>query len=141
MYIYTQTQALHICTSRYDDPKWGSSFDISPAVSVSSYINVCVCVYAHRCACVCVYLHCLEELLSYDRPSVCRCSSSSSNRSGGVPGEAAKSSQGSGGGEPRLSESFSMFIHPALLLLFWQHNLRQPQSTFKCRENSLTPTL
>lgn len=75
--------------------------------------------------------------VSYDRPSVCRCSS----RSGGVPGEASKSSQGSGGGEPRLSESFSMFIHPAPLLLLLLHRLRRHHPASKCRENSLTPAL
>lgn len=75
--------------------------------------------------------------VSYDRPSVCRCSS----RNGGVPWEASKSSQGSGGGEPRLSESFSMFIHPALLLLLLQHRLHRPHSASKCGGNSLTPAL
>lgn len=73
--------------------------------------------------------------VSYDRPSVCRCS----GRSAGVPGEASKSSQGSGGGEPRLSESFSMFIHPAPLLLLLQRRLRQPHSASKCGRQLANP--
>lgn len=59
---------------------------------------------------------------------VWRCNSRSVRVSVRVPGEAFKSSQGSAGGEPEPSESFFVFIHPALLLL-----LLQPHSASKCR--------
>lgn len=86
------------------------------------------------CACAALKSSCSA---SHDRPSVCRCSSSS--RSAGVPGEASKSSQGSGGGEPRLSESFSMFIHPTLLLRLVQQSAPPASFCSQCRQHSLTP--
>ncbi|CAB1451603.1 unnamed protein product [Pleuronectes platessa] len=56
------------------------------------------------------------------------------------PGRPLKAHGVLGGGEPRLCESFSMFIHPALpLLLLQQHRPRQPHSASKCGGNSLTP--
>lgn len=87
--------------------------DSPQTVSIFLYVSVCAFIGVRECIHTALKSYCS---VSYDRSSVCR----SSSRSGGAPGEASKSSQGSGGGEPRLSESFSMFIHPTLLLFLVQ---------------------
>lgn len=58
-------------------------------------------MHAYRCACG------SWSSVSYDRPSVCRCRCSS--RSGGVPGETSKSSQGSCEGGMRSADLVKAF--------------------------------
>lgn len=116
-YINKNTKYYRACSPMYNDIKYRcqqfAGWQICNLLA-SSHMEMCVRVLTGVRVCICSALK-SSCSVSHDRPSVCRCS-----RSGGVPGEVSKSSQGSGGGEPRLSESFSMFIHPVLLLLLWK---------------------
>lgn len=124
------TTCTHTSTHRKTtNLKWGGRLTVHKLLT-SSHMSVCVSMLLGVRVCIRTALK-SSCSVSHDRPSVCRCSS----RSGGVPGEASKSSQGSGGGEPRLSESFSMFIHPTLLLLLVQQPT--PPASFRIQMQSM----
>lgn len=98
-----------------------------------------MCVWL--CSGACTFIHTVLMsfcLVSDDRPSVCRCCS----RRTGVSGDASKSTPGSGDGERRLSESFSMFLHQTLLhRLLLQLCLLPPLFCVQMQETTRVPAL